>query len=336
MKIAVTGANGFIGSHLCKCLVNNGVEVHAMVRKTSDLLLLNDLVPEFKGIVLKHGDVTDITSLKKIFAGMDVVINTAGVLKGFKQENYDLVNVNGYKNVCDALVEVNPHLQRLVMFSSMAAAGPSPPGIMNNENDEPRPLGRDYYGISKWKMEQAIKPYMDKLPITFVRPPSVFGGGDVASFDLFKAVKNGIKTLVGKGEKLYSVLDVTDLCEGVYLMATRPEAIGQVFYLASGDPIDWGVLQDRMAKLIFQRTKPLKALALSEKGGVAVAGLLEFFGRFTGKPPFLNKSKMTEGGASGWAVNAEKAKKMLGWDPRHSVDSTLQEAAKWYADHGWL
>jgi nucleoside-diphosphate-sugar epimerase len=336
MKAAVTGANGFIGSYLCKCLVSKGVEVHAVVRKTSDLSLLKDLVPDLKGIALEYGDVTDIASLKKTFAGMDIVINMAGVLKGLKQETYDRVNVDGYKNVCEALLEVNPRLQRLVMFSSMAAAGPSQPGRPMQEDDEPRPLERDLYGVSKWKMEQAIKPYMDRLPITFARPPMVVGGGDVASFDLFKAVKSGIKAIVTREEKLYSMLDVRDLCEGIYLMATRPEAIGQVFYLGSGDPIDWGALQDLMATKIFNRKKPLRTLALSPNGALRFAGLMEFFGKITGKTPFLNKSKMIEGGAPGWAVSSEKAKKLLGWEPRYSIESMYQDAAKWYVDHGWM
>ncbi|MBN2151545.1 MAG: SDR family NAD(P)-dependent oxidoreductase [Candidatus Lokiarchaeota archaeon] len=336
MKAAVTGANGFIGSYLCRCLASKGAEVHAMVRKTSDLSLLEELNPGLKGIVLEYGDVTDVASLKKAFSGMDVVFNTAGVLKGFKQVDYDRVNVDGYKNVCEALLEVNPRLQRLVMFSSMAAAGPSQPGRPMQEDDEPRPLEGDLYGVSKWRMEQAIKPYMDKLPITMVRPPFVAGGGDVPSLDLFKAVKNGFKTLVGKGEKLYSLLDVDDLCEGVYLVATRPEAVGQVFYFASGDPIDWGAVQDLIARAIFNRQKPLRTLALSPKGAIFFASLMEFFGKITGKTPFLNKSKMIEGGGSGWAVSAEKAKKLLGWQPRQTVESTLQNAAKWYVDHGWL
>ncbi len=307
MKAAVTGANGFIGSYLCKCLASKGAEVHAMVRKTSDLSLLKDLIPELKGIVLEYGDVTDIASLKKAFAGMEVVFNTAGVLKGFKQEEYDRVNVDGYKNVCEALLEVNPRLQRLVMFSSMAAAGPSRPGRLNKEDDEPHPLERDLYGVSKWRMEQAIKPYMDKLPIAFTRPTMVFGGGDVASFDLFKSVKAGIKAIVGREEKLYSFIDVRDLCEGVYLMATRPEAVGQVFYFASGDPFDWGAVQDLMAKKIFNRQKPLRTLAMTPKSARFFAGLMEFFGKITGKTPFLNRSKIVESIAPGWCMSSEKA-----------------------------
>jgi nucleoside-diphosphate-sugar epimerase len=119
-------------------------------------------------------------------------------------------------------------------------------------------------------------------------------------------------------------------------MATRPEAIGQVFYLASGDPIDWSAVQDLMARVVFNRKKPLRTLALSPKSALIFAGLMEFFGKLMGKTPFLNKSKAVEGGGSGMAVSSEKAKKLLGWQPRQTVESTLQNAAKWYVDHGWL
>ncbi|NMC05162.1 MAG: NAD-dependent epimerase/dehydratase family protein [Candidatus Lokiarchaeota archaeon] len=336
MKAAVTGANGFIGSYLCRHLVANGIDVHAVVRKTSDLSLLKDLVPDLEGITLEHGDVTDIESLKRIFVGMDVVINTAAVLKGFKQEDYDRVNVDGYKNVCDALLEVNPGLQRVIMFSSIAAAGPSSNGILLTEDDPPRPVVNDFYGTSKYTMEQAIKPYMDKLPISIVRPPSVFGGGDVVSFDLFKAVKMGIGIIVGKEIKPYSVVDVRDLVDGVYRMIIRPEARGQLFYFGTGDPIDWGALQDFMARTVFNRKKKIHKLALSAKGALRFASMLEFFGKITGTPPFLNKSKMIEAGQGGWAISYEKAKKMLGWEPRQTIESMLKDAAKWYVDHGWL
>nr|MDO8088722.1 SDR family NAD(P)-dependent oxidoreductase [Candidatus Sigynarchaeum springense] len=336
MKALVTGANGFIGSYLCKYLVSKGMEVHAMVRKTSDLFLLEDLNPELKGIVLEYGDVTDIASLKKAFAGMDVVINTAGVLKGLKQEAFDRVNVDGYKNVCEALLEVNPRIQRLVMFSSMAAAGPSQPGRPVKEDDEPHPLEGDLYGTSKWKMEQAIKPYMDKLPIVIVRPTFVAGGGDVPSFDLFKSVKAGIKAIVTRAEKLYSFVDVRDLCEGIYLTVTRPEAIGQIFFFGAGDPVDYSTAQDILARVVFNRKKPLRALVMSPKSAMFLASMLEFFGKITGKTPFLNKSKIIEGSAPGWNMSSEKAKKLLDWQPRISFESMWQDAAKWYRDHGWL
>nr|MDO8110322.1 SDR family NAD(P)-dependent oxidoreductase [Candidatus Sigynarchaeota archaeon] len=102
MKAIVTGANGFIGSHLCKLLLGKGIDVYALVRKTSDLSLLKDLVPDLKGITFVYGDITDIDSLKKAFVGMDVVFNLAGIIRGLKQETFDRVNVDGYKNVCEA------------------------------------------------------------------------------------------------------------------------------------------------------------------------------------------------------------------------------------------
>nr|MDO8109478.1 hypothetical protein [Candidatus Sigynarchaeota archaeon] len=194
----------------------------------------------------------------------------------------------------------------------------------------------DLYGISKAKMEAAIKPYMDRLPISIVRPPPVFGPGDVPSFDLFRAVKMGMKPVTKKGIQLYSVVDVTDLCEGVYLMGTKPEAVGQVFFLATGDPIDWGELSVILAKTCFGRTKPLRVVMLSPKFASFFAGMLEFFAKFTKKVPFLTKMKFTEGNAPGWAASTDKAKKLLGFKPSHTIESMFKEAYDWYKQYGWL
>jgi nucleoside-diphosphate-sugar epimerase len=336
MKALVTGASGFIGSHLCKYLVSQSIEVHALVRLTSDLSLLKTLIPELKGITLEYGDITNIGSLKDVCTNKDVIFNVAGIIKGLKQEVYDRVNVDGYKNVCDAILDVNPDVQRVIMFSSQAAAGPSKPGQILTEDDEPVPLEHDLYGISKYRMELAMNPYMDKLPMAIVRPPSVFGPGDVASFDLFKAVKGGTKAVIGKGPMPYSIVDVTDICEGIYLMATKPEAIGNIFYFTTGEPIDWGELQDIIGRTCYGKKKPLRTLRMTPRSALFVAGLLEFFAKFTGKTPFLNKSKMIEGSATGWAVSSDKAKSLLGWQPRHTIESTMQEAATWYEEHGWL
>lgn len=336
MKAIVTGANGFIGSHLCKYLLEQGVNVHALVRKTSDLSLLNDLIPDLKDITLEYGDITSIDSLKDAFADKDVVFNIAGVIKGLKQEIYDRVNVDGYKNVCDCLLDVNPNVQRVIIFSSQAAAGPSKPGQIMTEEDKPVPLGRDMYGLSKFRMEQAIKPYMDKLPISIVRPPSVFGPGDIVTFDLFNAAKVGLKAVIGKRSMPYSIVDVTDLCEGIYLMAIKPEAVGNVFYFTTGEPTDWNALPDLIGKICFGKKRPLRTLLLTPKSALFVASFLEFLAKFTRKTPFLNKSKMIEGSAAGWAVSSDKAKNLLGWQPHHTIESSMQEAATWYKEHGWL
>ncbi|MFX0101537.1 MAG: NAD-dependent epimerase/dehydratase family protein [Candidatus Hodarchaeota archaeon] len=336
MEIIVTGANGFIGSHLCKFLVEKGENVHAMVRETSDLTLLKDLNPNLKGINIVYGDITDIDSLKQNFKEKDVIINLAGIIKGLKQEDFDRVNVQGYINVCEALLEVNPDVKRVVMASSMAGAGPSPPGKVLTEDDPPTELKGDLYGLSKQRMEREIKPYMGKLPISIVRPPMVFGPGDVPSLDMYKQPKNGRKVVVGKEPKFYSLVAVSDLCEGIYAMITNPKAVGEIFYFTTGDPVEWGELQEIIGKVAFNRQKPLKTVRFSPKLAIGVGSLLEFFGKIMGKVPFLNKTKMIEGSASGWAFSSKKAESMLGWKPKHTMESWIKEAVDWYQEHGWL
>lgn len=332
----VTGANGFVGAHLCKLLLEKQVTVYAMVRKTSNLSLMKILNPQFEKIHLVYGDLTDYQSLAEHVQGKDVIFNIGGVLKGLYQEEYDRVNVDGYVNLCKALVEKNPGIKRVIMTSSIAAAGPGQDEKIVCEDVPAKPLEGDRYGISKYRMECAIKPYFDKLPLVIIRPPPVFGPGDEPSLDLFKSVKNGIKAVIGKEKRAFSVVSVDDLCAGYYACAENPNAVHQIFYFCSGDPVDWGELQDIMAKEVFQRKKKLHTLALSKGTMLKLAGMLEFIGRIRHKVPFLNKPKIIEGAEINYSYSCEKAKRLLGWRPQDTVVTTLKKAGDWYRDHGWI
>ncbi len=332
----VTGANGFVGAHLCKTLTDYKVNVFAMVRKTSNLSLFKSLNPELERIQIVYGDLTDYASLLENVQGKDVIFNIAGALKGNRQEDYDRINVDGTVNLCKAILENNPKLQRLLITSSIAAAGPGEDNKIACEEDPPRPLKGDRYGISKHRMECAIEPYKASLPIVIVRPPTVIGPGDEPSFDLFKTVKQGLKIVVGKQKSAFSIVSVGDLCEGFYRCAVTPAAVGQTFYFCSGDPIDWGDLQEIIAKEVFQRTKPLRKISIPKKMAIGLGATIEFFGKLAHKPLFLNKSKMIEGAATNWAFRCDKAKKVLEWTPKDGVASTVKKAGEWYLQNGWL
>jgi nucleoside-diphosphate-sugar epimerase len=336
MKALVTGANGFIGAHLCRKLLQEQVEVYAMVRRTSNLTLLQTIVPEYDQIHVIYGDITDYDSLLTHVVDKEIIFNLAGVLKGLTQEEYDRVNVDGYNNVCKAVIEKNCTIKRVVMTSSVAAAGPSCENQPSDEKTPLSPLAGDRYGISKVRMEKAIQEYQDRIPLVVVRPPTVLGPGDTPSLDLFKLTKRGWKTVIGKGVGEFSVVSVEDLVDGYYLCATHPKAVGEVFYFCTGSPLDWGDLQELIACEAFGRQKSLHTLHLSPKMAIRVGGIMEFFGKIVKKTPFLNKPKMIEGACKYWAFSCEKAKKMLGWQPKETIESTVKKAAKWYADHGWL
>lgn len=302
-----------------------------MVRKTSDLTLLKTFIPGLDGINLVYGDLTNIESLRKNFISKHIVFNIAGVNTGPTQLAYDSVNVTGNKNVCDALLDVNPNVKRVIIISSLACAGPSTLCKPKTEDMPPVYLEGDRYGYSKWKMEKIIKPYMSKLPIVIVRPPIVLGPGDSASLGLFKLPNLRIKLVLGGEMRYYSIIDVGDLCEGIYQSAVHPKASGEIFYFTAGDPVDLGTLQEIIRVKVFGKKCNSLLTVSVPPGFMLLAGsFLEIIGKLKKTTPFFNRSKMVEVKASGWTCSSEKAQKLIGWKSKHSVETTVERAGKWY------
>ncbi len=337
MKIIVTGANGFIGSHLCKILKDKGEKVYAMVRKTSDLSLLKDLNPKLEGVTLVYGDVTDMDSLKEALGNMDAVINLAGLVRGIDLQSFERVNVQGNINVCEACLEVNPIITRIIQLSSMAAAGPSELDEIKPEEAPYRELKGDLYGISKHNMEVALKPYFETLPqMCIVRPPIVLGAGDSASLDLYKTVKSGFKVVIGRKPRKYSIVDVRDLCKGIYVAVKSDSSNGETFYFCSEEPIEWGDLQEVIAREFFTRTKPLRALRIPPNIALAVGSINQGISKIRKKPAFLGKTKMVEAVAPSWCFSYTKAKNLLDYVPDHTIAECVKDAADWYIAHDML
>ncbi|MCG3215999.1 MAG: NAD(P)-dependent oxidoreductase, partial [Candidatus Heimdallarchaeota archaeon] len=215
----VTGANGFVGSHLVKLLVDQGIDTTAFILKGTDCKLLEILHPSLKNVKIIEGDILDKESITNHIKEMHFVFHLAGVLQGYTQEDYDKLNVQGTQNVLEACLDFNPDIERLIICSSTAAAGSGTDENPLKEDDKAKPLERDYYGISKYKMECLTSTFKDDLPISIVRPCSVLGPGNRINLDLYKTLKLGIKLKILGPYRPLSFIDVRDLVEGIYQCA---------------------------------------------------------------------------------------------------------------------
>ncbi|MHA1339811.1 MAG: NAD-dependent epimerase/dehydratase family protein [Promethearchaeota archaeon] len=347
----VTGANGFVGAYLCKNLVEHGINVYAMVRRTSNLSLLRELIPSDKfednsnigsiksgTLKIVYGDILDLESLRRNIKGMQYIFNIAGVVKGLRQEDFDRVNVWGALNIIKVILEDKngESIKKVVFISSSAAAGPSAADKALTEEDEPHPIKGDFYGQSKWRMENEVLKYKDKIPLVIVRPPTVLGGGDSVSLDLFKMVKKGLKLVVGRKPKYYSIVDIRDLADALYKIILTDFESGEIFYIVSEESIEWGELQDIIAREVFNRNKKLRKIIVPPRIGLFLGSILSFFGRIFNKVPFLSKSKMLEAVAPSWINSSEKAERILDWKPKYSIEQIVKDAGQWYLEHNML
>ncbi len=334
----VTGANGFIGSYLTKYLAEQGIETIAYILKGTNCYLLENIYPSLKNVKIVEGNVLDQESLRKHVKGINYVFHLAGVVTGYNQKDFDRINVKGTENVLEACLQVNPNVERIVIVSSSAAAGIGTTENPLTEEKEPQPIPNECYGTSKYRQENLAFSYCDYLPVSIVRPCSVFGPGNHVIVGNYKLVKKGFKfSFTGKPRQI-SVVDVEDITRGIYLCAIEPKAVGEVFYFSLDETISVNDMQEVANYKLFNRKYgSLLTITIPKFALHFAAVILEWIFKLQKKPaPFLNQSKVLAAFAPGQVVSSKKAQKLLGWKPEYTVVESIIREGKWFIDNGWL
>lgn len=327
MKTAfVTGATGFVGSHLVDHLLEKGYTVKCLTRKTSNLRWLDG-----KNIELCEGSLSDKDSLKKAIVGCNYIFHVAGVLFGKTEEEFIQGNLSGTKNMVEACLESGQTFDRFLYVTSLLAAGASETEKALTEEDKCKPFS--WYGKSKFQSESYIKTQMDKLPVTIIRPGGVYGPRDYAMFEAFKASKSGFNLILGEKNKLASVIHVTDLVTGIIQAAESEKAKSEIYYLANTTHMR----QEEFGELIIKAMgKSPKNIVLPYFIASIFAQLSEFFAQFSAKPAILNKQKLMELRKKYIICSNEKAKSDLGFSDKIRLEDGVASTLKWYKEHNWL
>ena len=319
MKAFVTGATGFIGSHLCEELIKRGYDVTCLVRETSNLKWIDTL-----DLQRVKGDCTDKDSLCHVLHNFDYVFHLAGLTKSSSDDAYFSINAKGTENLINAVAEKNPQLERLIYISSLSAAGPSKNGTPVDEKVDPSPVSN--YGRSKLEGERAILKHKDTIPVTIIRPAAVYGPRDKDFLVLFRMIKKGI--FPDWGKSFYSFLYVDDLIQGIIRCAERKEAEGKTYFMSENTVHT----NEEVMKLI---SSALNARALRLKVPKFVIPFCSFIGDKT-HAGIINKDKMKEFVHSHWICNARKLREELGFTPRVVIKEGMKWTADWYRIHKWL
>jgi nucleoside-diphosphate-sugar epimerase len=321
MNAFVTGAAGFIGSHLVEELVRRGVEVTCLARRTTDLKWIEDL-----DVKIIYGDCEDPDSLLHVPLDFDYIFHLAGITKAHRVEEFFCANVNGTKNLLQAVASRKPALRRVVYLSSLAAAGPSMDGIPLNESSVPHPVSN--YGRSKLQGEEIVMRYRDVIPVTIIRPPAVYGPRDKDFHVLFKMLKKGFYPYWGKC--YYSILFVDDLVKGIVEAASVEKARGGTYFLSDGKVYTTDDLVDEIEHALninaVKMRVPMPVLSI-------LVGFSEKFGK---KASILNRDKLRELNHSHWICDISKAEREIGFIPRVTIKEGLKWTADWYRIHQWL
>jgi nucleoside-diphosphate-sugar epimerase len=329
MKALVTGANGFVGSHLVRALLAAGHEVEALVRRTANLSQLDPAQ-----VRLVYGDIRDRTSngLRVAVEQADVVFHVAGLTSTYRPAEFLAVNAQGSENVARACAaRSSPPV--LVHVSSLAAAGPSTFDRLRTEADPVAPVSN--YGRSKLAGERAVSRFADRMPITIVRPPIVCGFGDPNLLSFVQMVsRRGMHIVPGRPAGRYSLLHVTDLAQGLIVAAERgnrlkssPEDPSQpgIYFLAADDHPAYDELGRMIATAIGR--DGVRIVYAPHWLTWSAAAVAQSWGQLTRTKGLVNLDKMREARAGSWTCDPTRAKAELGFRVEAPLSLRLRELA---------
>jgi nucleoside-diphosphate-sugar epimerase len=279
-RCLVTGASGFIGSHLAATLAAAGNEVACLVRSTSRIDFLSTLP-----VRLVEGDCRDRGSLRAAVSGADYIFHLAGAISAVDRKTYFDVNSGGTKNLVDACLEWNPTLRRLVHVSSISVVGPSPRGSSLNETAECRPVSD--YGRSKLEAELAVRGAGQALPWAIVRPANVLGPRQKELEESIGLLRLRIRPLVGRRKSRTSIIGVWDLVRALLLVAGDDRAIGRTYIVSDGTPVSWRDITAAVARAAGVRGFYLPVPYPVQYAAAAAAEIIARWRRRT--PPFTRE-----------------------------------------------
>ena len=320
MKALVTGATGFIGSHLCQELVKRGYEVTCLSRTNSNLKWLETL-----DVRLSKGDCTDRNSLLGAVEGVDYIFHLAGLTKATREADFFCINARGTENLIKAVSERNPRLRRFVYLSSLAAAGPAGDGMPIREDALPAPVSS--YGRSKLEGERAVLQYGDSIPVTILRPPAVYGPRDRDMLVMFKMIKKGVFFDLRKC--YYSLLYVDDLVQGIILCAENRKAEGKIYFLSDTKIYTGEEIAMEISCALDTKAVPLKIPKCA-------MSFFAFISEKINKQGIINRDRVKDFRHSHWICDPEKVREEIGFIPKVGLKEGIKWTADWYRIHRWL
>lgn len=328
-KVLVTGATGFVGSHLTRRLCELGADTSILVRKSSDPMVVEEL--ERLGARVFFGDVSDQVSVNDAAEGCEFIFHIAALFRQAKHDDrvYYEVNVEGTRHVINA-AERNS-VERLVHCSTVGVHShiQSPPA---DESEAYRP--GDIYQHTKCEGEKLAQDAFQsgRVQGVVVRPAMIWGEGDRRMLKLFKGVSQRKFPVIGNGETLTHWIYVHDLVDGFILAALRPQAIGQTYIIAGRRPASISELVETVAKCAGTKPLPMKIPATP----VQIAGsITEAVCKPFGVEPPLYRRRV-DFFTKDRHFDTSKAETELGFVPRFEFEEEVENIYNWYQKEGWL
>ena len=312
-KVLVTGAGGFIGSHLVEKLVTLGSNVKAFVRYNSrnDYGLIEELPMHIQNeIEVVTGNLRDSDSVKYAVKGVDVVFHLGAVISipysYISPDNTVATNVIGTLNVLNAVKEYK--VEKMVHTSSSEVYGTA----QYVPIDEKHPLqAQSPYAASKIGADKLVESYYlsYNLPVTTVRPFNTYGPRQSSRAVIPTIITQALtknKILLGATHPTRDFSYVEDTVSAFIAAAESPKSVGEVINFGSGEEITIGDLANKIISLVGKDVE-----VICEEKRI--------------RPKKSEVERLL--------ADATKAKELLGWAPKVSLTEGLQNTINWISEH---
>jgi nucleoside-diphosphate-sugar epimerase len=315
-QVLVTGANGFVGSALCRRLQKEKWPVRALVRSShslshnisfTDTAFIDDIGVESDLATHLEGIRTVVHLAARVHVMHDTAVDP---LLEFKK-----INTNG--TIALANVSVRAGVKRFVYLSTIKVNGEQTFDYPFSADVPVHPI--DPYAVSKWEAEQKLHEIGREtgLEIVIVRPPLVYGPMVKANFlKLMRLVDKGLVLPFGSIKNKRSMIYIDNLVDFLMCCIAHPVAVNETFLVSDGDDLSTPQLIGLLAKHLG---KPDRLIPFPP-------GLLK------GCAKLLGKGNVAERLFCSLQIDIRKAKKKLNWQPPFTVDYGLMKTGRWYKE----
>ncbi len=325
-KILVTGAAGFIGSHLVRELLRRGNRVVCLARPDENTSRIQGL-----DCRVVYGDLLEKTSLVEAVRGAEYIFHLAALLGGVTPDALFRVNFEGTKNLIDVCREQGVVLERFLFASSATVMGPSGKNDLLNEEMPCRPVSA--YGRSKQAAEEFLASVRNYLPYTIIRLPVVYGpGSDGGLYIFFKLLSKGLQVNVGKLEA--TVCFVWDVVRGMIDAAENPSAQGEIYILGEEKAYQLKQIYQTIASILGKHPVklPLPYFVLH-----LLTFFIEIVSRLTKSIPVLTREELTVYlKYRYWKYDTRKARQDFGFQSRYPFEQGAKITIDWYRQQGYI
>jgi nucleoside-diphosphate-sugar epimerase len=335
-KVVITGANGFIGSHIVKLFSNNGIRITCLARKDSNLEAIKKCNVEFK-----YGDIRDQQTLIDAFKGHDFVIHSAAYAEDWGDyKTFYQTNVDGTLNVLNACV-IN-EIKDMIVTGTNAVYGEEHSTVIKNENspynshyryflDRIFPCKLNYYRDTKCIATQKAIDFAKRegINLTILDPVWVYGenGGDTVFLQYIKSAEQGVPLSPGSRKNKFHVVYAADVAQAYYLAYNK--RLKGIQRIIIGDHVC--EYMDNIFSLFCQYAE-VKKPKLLPKWVVYPLGFFSelLYTIFNAKGPPL----LTRGRVNMFYDNIEystrNAELVLGFKSSYSLSEGIKNTVDWY------